>query len=175
MPHAGTRAEVTSQNLNVGGFGAAGMAGAAGADGGAGAPGIDGIAGADGAAGIDGIAGAPGIAGGAGAVGNPTCLYPGGIWNADGGGSPATVFLQWHIDWPKLPVIRVSTGICNFVLTHDSATIGCGKAGGFGAPGNPGGAGAPGIAGFAGICGAAGGVGAASGGRVYCVPRASTP
>ena len=57
----------------------------------------------------------------------------------EGGGSPATVFLQWHICWPKLPVILLSTGICSLVLIHVSATIGtCGGFGTAGAPGAPG-------------------------------------
>ena len=75
-------------------------------------------------------------------------------------------------------MILVSTGICSFVLTHVSTTVGCGTAGGLGAPGNPGTAGAPGIPGIPGapgIPGIGGGAGAASGGIVYCLPCTSTP
>lgn len=88
----------------------------------------------------------------------------------ESGGSPATVFLQWHICWPKLPVILLSTGICSLVLIHVSATIG--SCGGFGTAGL---AGAPGIAGPPGIPGADGGFGGVSGGSVYCLPCTSMP
>ena len=90
----------------------------------------------------------------------------------DAGGSPGTVFLQWHICCPKLPVILLSTGICSLVLTHVSATIG---SGGFGAAGMAGAPGMPGIAGAPGIPGAAGGFGGVSGGRIYCLPCTSMP
>jgi len=78
-----------------------------------------------------------------------------------GGGSPGTAFLQWHICWPKLPVTRLSTGICSLVLIHASAISGtAGGAGSAGAPGIP---------------GTAGGFGGVSGGKVYCLPITSIP
>ena len=105
-----------------------------------------------GRAGGAGGLGAAGMCSGLGCI----TLYPGGIWKADGWGSPGVA--AWHICviCPKLPVILVAIGKRMLMLVQASTVVGdCGLAGiagvgGGGAPGTPGafgGAGAPAICG----------------------------